>query len=220
MYQGIIFDFNGTMFFDSHENEKAWRDFILLLIGKEITDTEYHTYIHGQTNKPTLEHFLNRELSPKEVSFFTEQKEELYRKYCLEKGESFSLVPGLPDFLNSLVEKEFPRIIATGAGKSNIDFYLASFYLDQWFSPEHIIYDDGSFPGKPNPTIYIKAAERLSLPPEKCIVIEDSLAGIQAAESAGIGQIILISDEIDNPLSKHPSIKETIYDFYDFDLDL
>lgn len=220
MYQGIIFDFNGTMFFDSKENEKAWRDFILSLTGKKLTDAEYHAYIHGQTNKPAFEHFLNKELSPAEISMLTEQKEELYRKYCLEKGESFSLVPGLPEFLTSLVEKELPRAIATGAGKSNIDFYLASFYLDQWFSPDYIIYDDGSFPGKPNPDIYLKTAERLSLPPEKCIVIEDSLAGIQAAEKAGIGQIILISDEIENPLSKHPAVKEIIYDFYDFNPDL
>ena len=72
MYQGIIFDFNGTMFFDSQENEQAWRQFIYTSANREITDQEFQHQIHGRPNQAALEYFFNRSLTPGEVSQLSE----------------------------------------------------------------------------------------------------------------------------------------------------
>ena len=193
MYQGIIFDFNGTMFFDSQENEQAWRQFIRNSANREITDQEFLHQIHGRPNQAALEYFFNRPLAPSEVAELSEGKETIYRQLCLENTNRFHLVEGLTELLDHLVDQQIPCAMCTAAGKVNIDFYIHHFDLHRWFDPTKIIYDDGTFPGKPNPAIYLKTAKVLSIEPKNCIVIEDSLSGIEAAKKANIGRIIGIS---------------------------
>ena len=79
--------------------------------------------------------------------------------------------------------------IGTAAGRTNVDFYIETFGLHRWFRPERIVYDDGTMPGKPHPALFATAIERLDLAPQKCIVVEDGVLGIQAARAAGAGQV-------------------------------
>ena len=85
-----------------------------------------------------------------------------------------------------------PHTIATASGKENMDFFFEHLYLDRWFARAQIIYDDGSRPGKPAPETYLQAAMNLRLKPADCVVVEDSLSGIQSAQTAGIGYIIAL----------------------------
>ena len=61
--------------------------------------------------------------------------------------------------------------------------------MDRWFDPRRIVYDDGTFSGKPAPDIYLRAAERIGLSPSRCIVAEDAPVGIEAARRAGMSVI-------------------------------
>ena len=85
-----------------------------------------------------------------------------------------------------------PLTIATATIKENVDFYFDTFALDRWFDPDKVVFDDGSFPGKPEPDIFLHAARKLGVPPEECLVIEDAYSGLRAANSANIGMIIAI----------------------------
>src|SRR5699024_11782231 len=91
-----------------------------------------------------------------------------------------------------ILAKYIPFTIARASPNINIDFHFDYFKSDRWFTPEEIVYDDGTFPGKPHPTIYQKAAEKLGLAPRDCIVIEDATAGVQAANRANIGQVFVM----------------------------
>jgi beta-phosphoglucomutase-like phosphatase (HAD superfamily) len=73
-----------------------------------------------------------------------------------------------------------------------VDFFFEHLNLATWFDVENIAYDNGDIAGKPAPDLYLLAAKKLNLPPGKCIVIEDSISGIQSAHSAGIGHIIAL----------------------------
>jgi haloacid dehalogenase superfamily, subfamily IA, variant 3 with third motif having DD or ED len=219
--KGIIFDFNGTMYFDAKENESAWRRFIFEKIGRQISDEEFKTRIHGRPNSSALTYFLEKELSIEEAAALSEQKEIIYRAMCQQNSDRFHLVEGLPKLLNDLTARNIPIAIATAAGKSNLDFYMKHFKLDRWFDSSRIIYDDGTFPGKPNPAIYLKAAAALSLDPKDCLVVEDSLSGIESAQRAKIGKIIGISPQNDNShLQTIPRLQKIINDFTEFDLSL
>ena len=86
--------------------------------------------------------------------------------------------------------------IATSSEKTNVDFFFKNLPLGNWFDINKIVYDDGKLPGKPLPDIYLKAAEKIDLSPQKCIVIEDAISGIKSAYNAKIGKIIAINPDL------------------------
>ena len=73
--EGIIFDFNGTMFFDQPIQEQAWRGFLKDLTGRDATDAEFQEYIHGRSIEATLSYFLGREVTREQAAALEEQKE-------------------------------------------------------------------------------------------------------------------------------------------------
>jgi beta-phosphoglucomutase-like phosphatase (HAD superfamily) len=121
-----------------------------------------------------------------------EDKEIVYRKMCLDLGQEFQLSPGATELLDFLVEGNIPHTIATASGRPNVDFFIENLALATWFEVDQIVHDDGTMSGKPAPDLYLRAARYLGLEPLKCVVIEDSRSGIQAARAAGIGHIIAL----------------------------
>jgi beta-phosphoglucomutase-like phosphatase (HAD superfamily) len=116
-------------------------------------------------------------------------------------GDAFELSPGAVELLEFLAAHEIPYTIATASGKSNVGFFFEHLDLNRWFDVDRIVYDDGSRPGKPAPDIYLEAARSLGLEPAQCVVIEDSISGVQAAHAAGIGCIIALG-----PASRHTAL--------------
>ena len=221
MYKGIIFDFNGTLFFDSEKHREAWREFSKRVRSYPFTDDEMREYMFGRTNEAILEYLLGEKPAPELVSSLAQEKEEVYREMCRQDRENTVLAPGAADFLDFLKENKIPRTIATMSEKSNVDFFIETFKLERWFDLEKIVYDDGSIPGKPAPDIYIKACENLNLYPKDCVVIEDALSGLQSANSAGIGRIIAIaSTEKEEVYQKIPYVSRIIHNFTEIDKSL
>ena len=191
--RGIIFDFNGTLFWDSQKHECAWRSFAERVCNKKISDEEFLVSVHGRTNRFILEYLMQRELSEKEIETFSTEKESIYRELCKNDPEQFHLAPGAVELLEDLARRGIPRTIATASQIENLEFYIESFGLDRWFEIDKIVYDDGAFPGKPAPDIYQIASERIECSPKDCVVVEDALSGIKAAKRAGIGSIFIIA---------------------------
>ncbi len=191
-FQGIIFDFNGVLWWDGQLQESAWRQFSAQMRGAPFSDEEMAIHVHGRNNQHTLSYLAGRSLAPHEVERLGEEKEILYRRLCLDQGPGFQLSPGAEELLDYLVAQDIPHTIATASGKRNLDFFITHLHLDRWFSVASIVYDDGTRPGKPAPDLYLQAAANLSLEPAECIVVEDSHSGIQAAHAAGIGYVVAL----------------------------
>lgn len=190
--KGIIFDFNGTMVFDGHLHEKAWVEMIQKH-NDRVTEAEIVDYIHGRTNNIIVNHFIG-EVSAAELQKLSDEKELEYQRLVHE--EALSYVDGTEELLDQLVANNIPFTIATASPKINVDFYFDYFDLARWFKREDIIFDNGTFPGKPNPTIYQMAAEKLEFAPADCMVLEDAVTGIQSANAANIGQVVaMVSSE-------------------------
>ena len=192
-YKGIIFDFNGTLFFDSEKHLEAWREYSRRLRGTAFTDEEMRKYMFGRTNEDIIAYAIQKQPTPEMVEKYGSEKEALYRDMCRKDMENFVLAPGAVEFLDYLKEKGVPCTIATMSDKANVDFYVEGFKLEKWFNIDKIVYSDGTIKGKPAPDIYQLAAQKLGLQPEECIVVEDALSGIEAARAAGIGMIIAIA---------------------------
>lgn len=220
--KGIIFDFNGTLLFDSDKHEKAWRIFAKEFCKKDISDEEFEKNIHGVVNKKALEYLYDKTLSNKEVFMLEQEKEKIYRKLVSEDTANFKLVPGAKELLEYICKENIPHTIATASEIVNLEFYIKSFSLKKWFDIEKIIYNNNTFPGKPDPAIYIKAAETIGVKPENCLVFEDSRAGLTSAYNAGIGKIIALAsnDEEFKKAEEIPWISKIISNFYDFDINI
>ncbi len=216
--QGIIFDFNGTLFFDSALHYDAWRIFSKRLRGYSFTDEEMQKYMFGRTNSDIIEYAIGKKPSKEMVEKYGKEKEALYRKRCLLKPEEFRLAPGAVEFLDYLKENNIPRTIATMSEWDNVEFYIKEFQLEKWFDLDKIVYSDGTIPGKPAPDIFLIAAEKIGLNPSDCIVIEDAIAGIKSAQSAGIGKIIAIASlEPVEFYEKIDCVEKIIKNFDEFD---
>lgn len=191
-YDGVIFDFNGVLLWDNHLHEEAWRRFSAELRGAPMTDEEMVHEVHGRVNLDIFTYLFGRPVGMEELRPLMEEKETIYRRLAVEALEDYRLSPGAIDLLDYLAVHEVPRAIATSSPWVNVAFFIEHLDLHRWFAPERIIYDRGLYPGKPAPGIYLEAAGRLGLPPERCVVVEDSIAGIRAAHDAGIGAIVAI----------------------------
>lgn len=131
-YQGIIFDFNGTLFFDNDKHVKAWNEISKILRGKEITLEELHTKLNGTPNIQNILYFTDGKATKEELEKYSQKKEEYYRQFCKEDTEKFHLVDGVCEFFDHLKEKDIPFTIASASIKENIDFFIESFGLDRW----------------------------------------------------------------------------------------
>ena len=189
MTPAVLFDFNGTMFFDQRFQEDSWRRLLEPKIGRPVTEAEFQTYIHGRNMGETLAYFFSRPFSREETDALEEEKERLYRALCLASPD-FALAPGLPEFLDALREREIPRNIATASALPNVRFFFEHLPLGRWFDPDLVVYNDGSLPGKPAPDLYLAAAARIGADIRACTVFEDATPGIEAARRAGARRIV------------------------------
>lgn len=200
--KGILFDFNGTMFFDERFQERSWRTFLEEKIGRSVSDEEFQEYVHGRNAEITFSYFLQKDLTRKQVADLEEEKEQVYRKLCLENPGDFRLAEGLPAFLDALVKRRIPITIATASGRNNVRFFFEHLGLDRWFVLEQVVYNDGTIPGKPEPYIYEKAAQRLGIPVSDCAVFEDAKPGIEAAKRAGAALAVGVASMLEERVLK------------------
>ncbi len=211
---GVIFDFNGTLFWDSDKQELAWRQFAEKLSNRKISDDEFKMYFHGRTNGSIIEYITGRKPSKERLEQLTQEKEEIYRNLCKSDSKHFKLAPGAVEFLDFLNDNNIPITIATASEVTNVNFFINQFNLDRWFDTSKIVFDDGTFVGKPEPDIYLKAASKIDICPSRCLVIEDAVSGITAAKRAGIGKIIAITPKDKyNEFSKISGISQVIQSF-------
>ena len=220
-YKGIIFDFNGTLLFDSEKHYQAWRVYSKQLRGYSFTDDEMRKYMFGRTNEDIIAYAIGKRPDPEMCVNLAKEKEAVYRDMCRNDRENFKLAPYAEEFLDYLCEKNIPHTIATMSEKDNVDFYIEEFKLEKWFDLDKIVYSNGKIPGKPAPDIYQIAAKNIGLPPEDCIVVEDAISGIDSAAAAGIGKIIAIASvESVELYERQPAVSQIIRNFREIDRNL
>lgn len=204
---GIVFDFNGTLFWDTQLHIEAWMRYCSEH-GIPLTLEIFYQKIHGKANEAIFEILFDGQLSPEKAAFEAEEKERLYREICVERG--LDLAPGAEKFLDHLKEIGMPFTIATASHRPNVNFFYEYARLNRWFKFEDLVYLDGTMPGKPDPTMYLTAMRIIGKEPKDVLIFEDSPPGIQAAEAAKAAKLILVNSD-GRDYSRYPY--EVIQDF-------
>ena len=218
---GVIFDFNGTLFFDSDKHEKAWSKFSSEIRGLPFTNEEIQKQVHGRTNRSILEYLFKKDISEGRLKEFIIKKEKYYQEACLEDPTNMKLVTGAVELFEFLIRNDIKMTIATAAEITNLNFFNQQFGLDRWFDMNKIAYDDFKTIGKPAPDMFLKAASKIGINPSNCLVFEDSESGIMAAKNSGISKIVVIDPSGDTRrFLCHPEVDQIISDFTEFDRSL
>jgi len=193
-FKGAIFDFNGTLFWDTPYHDRAF-DIFLAKRGLHLTDEEKRIKIHGKGNPDIMRTIFGNQLTDQELEDLTQEKELIYRELCVDE---LKFADGAEDLFNFLASKNIPQTIATSAGIENVAFYFEHMGLNRWFSLDKVAYNDGTLRGKPEPDVFLAGAEKLGLKPSETVIFEDSVPGIIAAEKAGAGLIYIVNSYGEN----------------------
>lgn len=216
--RGIIFDFNGTLFFDSDKHEYAWKKFSQKFRSHPFSNEEIETYVHGRTNRSVLEYLFQHAISDELLNEYVLKKEHYYKQACLEDPVNMKLVNGAVELFEYLKTNHIKITIATAAEITNLNFFNKQFGLERWFDMNKIVYDDFKINSKPAPDMFLKAARKIGVNPSNCLAFEDSESGIMAAKSAGINKIVIIDPSEDKSrFLNNPNVDQIIPDFTNFD---
>ena len=162
-YNGVIFDFNGTLLFDDAYHVVAWDRIAMEVAGKHLSAEQMDTEYAGFPNIEILRRLSGGTLTPEQLEYYSLRKEELYRETVRNVSGGAKLVPGANELFDYLKEHEIPCAIATASIIQNIEFFVETFHLDKWFDLDKIVFSDGTIPGKPAPDIFLTGSRPLSL---------------------------------------------------------
>lgn len=180
MIKGAIFDMDGVLLDNVAAHLEAFRRFGEEQ-GKRVCNEDIYAAF-GQKNDAMLESILGRKLSAEEVEQYGRRKEEIYRE-IIRPTLAAHVVKGLKKLLEELPRAGIRIAVATSGPIENVDMVLDGLDLRSRF--ESIVTGEHVVHGKPHPEAFLKAAEGLDLPPEACVVFEDSPSGVKAALRAG-----------------------------------
>jgi len=178
MLGGVIFDFDGVIV-DSHAAHiKAWKE-VLLSKGKTLSDADLSFVREGAKREEILRHFLG-ELSPEQIASYGVEKDKLFQASARE----LKLVPGFTGFLLQLDSAALPSAVATSGSRSRVEQTLENLNLGKRFRA--VVTGNDVERGKPDPDLFLLAAQALQIDPSRILVCEDAVAGVLAAKTAGM----------------------------------
>ena len=212
--KGVLFDFNGTLFFDTDCHVKAFEQYYAKK-GMEVPSASYIiNNLFGLSNEAINKGFFDANATPEECRQFGEEKEHLYYEACLNLPNGLQYTKGACELFTYLKENNIPYCLATGAGMDNISFYNENMDLAKWFDREHIVCADDPVKCKPDPEIYEYAASKIGLLASECIIFEDGPLGLIAANKANAGAAIAIYEErLSSPLINGARADAVYHDF-------
>lgn len=177
---GAIFDWDGVVIDSSAHHEESWER-LAKETGYSLPPGHFKKGF-GMKNEVIIPNFLQWTSDPAEINRLSLRKEALYREIVLEWG--LEPLAGVVTWLSRLRDAGIPCAIGSSTHRLNIETGLKSIGLKDRF--QAIITAEDVSHGKPDPEVFVKAAGRLSLPPERCVVFEDALVGIEAAHRGGM----------------------------------
>ena len=188
MLRAVIFDWDGVVVDSSSHHERSWE--ILAAQRGLPLPADHFKRGFGKKNNVIIPD-LGWATDPAEVDALAHEKEEIYRSLVREKG--IDPLPGVRELLTALQAAGLPRAIGSSTERANLDCLLDMMDLRVFF--DVIVSGEEVVHGKPDPSIFLLAAERLGVAPADCVVIEDALVGIEAGRSAGMPVLAVATTE-------------------------
>ncbi len=177
---GAIFDWDGVIIDSSKAHEKSWE--MLAAEENRTLPPEHFKRGFGRKNHAVISKILQWTGDAGEIRRLGDRKETLYREII--KKEGIAPLPGVRKLLEDLKGAGIPCAIGSSTPRINVDAVLNELGLEDYF--QAIVCAEDVSRSKPDPEVFLKAARRLNVPPERCVVFEDATFGVEAALAAGM----------------------------------
>ncbi|AUD00632.1 HAD family hydrolase [Spirosoma pollinicola] len=191
-----LFDMDGVLVDNTDFHVNAWLQFAQQH-DRPLTKDQYVENINGRVSADAMGYLFQRPITPGELIVLTEEKEAIYRELYRPHLQP---APGLLDFLNALKAQSVKLAVGTSAPESNVLFTLDGLPLRPYF--DAVVDASMIHRGKPDPEIYLTAAERVGIEPARCVVFEDAFAGIEAGLRAGMKVVALATTHTPDELAE------------------
>lgn len=190
-YKAIIFDLDGVLCFTDKYHYLAWKQIADQL--KISFDEKKNDRLRGVSRMQSLEIILEEykgSLTETEKEKLADEKNKKYREYLMTMTEK-DLTQEVKDTLETFRAKGI--LMAVGSSSKNAELIIQRLGIERYF--DAVVDGNEITKSKPDPEVFLRAAEKLRLQPEECLVVEDAQAGILAAkaggfDSAGLGSAV------------------------------
>ena len=183
----VIFDMDGVLVDSYHAHFESWQ----MMAAEErlaLTEAEFAAQF-GRTNPEIIAvYWGENRYRGEEIAAMADRKEEVFREILRAR---FPAMPGVGELLRSLDEAGFALAVGSSGPPENIELVLSRLGARSLFRA--VVTSKDVTRGKPDPQVFLIAAERLGVPAQRCAVVEDAPAGIAAAQAAGMTGIGLAS---------------------------
>jgi beta-phosphoglucomutase len=178
--RAVLWDLDGTLADSGDYHWRAWRD-TLRLEGIELTYQQFLDSF-GQKNDRILTGWLGPDTGADRIQRIGDAKEALYRQFA--RAEGIIPLPGAREWVARLRADGWRQAIASSAPRANVEVMIEAIGLAS--DMDAIISAEDVTRGKPDPQVFLRAAERLGVLPGRSIVVEDAAAGVEAGRRAGM----------------------------------
>lgn len=185
--QAVIFDMDGVLIDSYRAHWQSWLD-TAESEGVHCDPAEF-SKVFGRTSREIIAHFWGEgRCSAAEIAAIDARKEAAFRRLI---DVDFPAMPGAIDLLRTLHQSGFRLAVGSSGPPENVDFVVDRLGARPLF--DALVTGFDVVRGKPDPQVFLLAAERLNLSPTCCAVVEDAPAGVAAANTAGMFSIGLLS---------------------------
>jgi beta-phosphoglucomutase len=180
--RAVIFDMDGVLIDSYHAHLAAWQR-LGEKLGRPITE-EAFVPTFGRRNREIFHHLWGDAFTDDDIQRWGDWKEVEYRRIVTEH---FSGMDGAGELLDALAAAGFALAVGSSGPPENVEVVLRGLGRARLF--DAVVSGREVTRGKPDPEVFLKAAEKLGIEPRRCAVVEDSLAGLEAARRAGMTPI-------------------------------
>ena len=180
----VIFDMDGVLVDSYRAHLESWLA-LARECGFEFTERQFAATF-GRTSRDIIAHFWGEGLSDERIAEMDGRKEALYRKSI---SADFPVMDGARELIRALHEGGFKLAVGSSGPPANVAVTIKGLALEDCFAAT--VSGMEVTAGKPDPQVFLKAAEKLGVAPERCAVIEDAPAGVEAARRAGMAAIAI-----------------------------
>ena len=209
MVHALIFDMDGTMIDSMPSHKRSWAEFAQRQ-GLEVDISDVMRRTTGRTGIECMRILFGRpEMGEDEAMAHVHVKEAVYRELF---SPIFAEVAGFKAFFDHAHARGLKLGVGTAGDRQNQAF--AYQHLQMKVGPLTTVGGDEGLPGKPEPAIFLEAARRMGVEPERCIVFEDAPLGIEAARRAGMRAVGIASSHHPDELTG-PHVLAVVRDYRD-----
>ena len=183
----VIFDMDGVLIDSNPFHLQIWREF-LTRQAVSFDPEALPAQIFGQRDDKALRLFLGAHLTDDQVQEWSEELEANFREAFRPHAKA---LPGVDALIKECCQAGIPMAVASSAMKKNVDFVVQALHLGSYF--QSVVSGDEVSRPKPDPEIYVRVAEHLSVDPSRTVAFEDSFVGIEAVVRAEMKCVAIAS---------------------------